>query len=367
MVNVLSVVEDPLDEVALAGRCGARFFTSATTACSGWPRACKGGLTEGLERADEIAELPPPDRGAAIGPASFEPVARHQGSPPPGEPARRSCLTSLVSRPLSCASSWAAQAGQHAEARPPRADFDRQEGFSLADFVARLRADLNNPPHEEQAATTEEDSPTIRLMSIHQAKGLEFPIVVIPDLNRKPNPRDSFLGLHPDLAWWFALLARPRLLPKMRPTRARARAWAGWPIKRSRRGRSPGSARLFYVAATRARDHLILSAGIESVSDEEDGTPAEQASPRPVSPACELLMERFDWRTGLCLAPLPETWPAPRVDVIMAGPESSPPPGTPPLALTEAVAGDRAGDRSDGGPPRTPTGRTAAPAALHRA
>ena len=66
-------------------------------------------------------------------------------------------------------------------------------------------ADLNNPPREEQAATTDEDGPSIRLMSIHQAKGLEFPIVVLPDLNRKPNPRDSFLGLHPALG----LVVRP--------------------------------------------------------------------------------------------------------------------------------------------------------------
>jgi hypothetical protein len=41
-------------------------------------------------------------------------------------------------------------------------------------------------------------------------------------------------------------------------------------------------------------------------------------------------MERFEWRTGRCLAPLPETWPAPRVDVIMAVPEGSPPAGSPP-------------------------------------
>ena len=53
-------------------------------------------------------------------------------------------------------------------------DFDRQENFTLADLVARLRADLDSPPREEQAATTDEDSPTIRLMSIHQARGWSF-------------------------------------------------------------------------------------------------------------------------------------------------------------------------------------------------
>src|SRR5205823_4089205 len=63
--------------------------------------------------------------------------------------------------------------------------YDRQGGFTLADFVARLRADLRRPPKEEQAATNDEEGESLRLMTIHQAKGLEFPIVVLPDLDRK--------------------------------------------------------------------------------------------------------------------------------------------------------------------------------------
>ena len=74
-----------------------------------------------------------------------------------------------------------------------------------ADFVARLRADLREPPREEQAATTDEEGTSVRLMSIHQAKGLEFPIVVVPDLNRKPRPRPR----------------RRRLPPRARPARPR--------------------------------------------------------------------------------------------------------------------------------------------------
>ena len=81
-------------------------------------------------------------------------------------------------------------------------DFDRQGGFTLAEFVARLRADLENEPREEQAATTDEAGASIRLMSIHQAKGLEFPIVVLPDLAQvgeqsraRWSPADPELGL----------------------------------------------------------------------------------------------------------------------------------------------------------------------------
>src|SRR5262249_34056525 len=78
-------------------------------------------------------------------------------------------------------------------------EFDRQGGFTLAAFVARLRADLRRPPREGQAATADEEGTSIRLMSIDQAKGLEFPIVVVPDLNRRPPARSEGIAFHPEL------------------------------------------------------------------------------------------------------------------------------------------------------------------------
>ncbi len=198
-------------------------------------------------------------------------------------------------------------------------DFDRQGGFTLADFVARLRADLENEPREEQAATTDEAGASIRLMSIHQAKGLEFPIVVAA----RPGA-----GLAP---------AEPagRLPSRPRPGRPPAAGDAGVDRRLRGRGRRGGaipsgaayltlertddeqeSLRLFYVAATRARDALILSAGLG---------PDEPV--KSTSIAMRLLDERFDRRTGECrveparpiLGPLPgcprppdDSAPAPR-------------------------------------------------------
>jgi ATP-dependent helicase/nuclease subunit A len=213
-------------------------------------------------------------------------------------------------------------------------DFDRQGGFTLGDFVSRLRADLTNPPREEQAATTEEDSPTIRLMSIHQAKGLEFPIVVIPDLNRQPNPRAALVGLHPVLG----VVIRPPRQPSppaddsAEPDQGNSVGWLTFQAIEEAEDRKE-SLRLFYVAATRARDHLILSAGLESEPETETGEheaalfaslgscrSLSAAQPRAGAPAFQLLLERFDWRSGSCVAPLPEGWPAPRVEVALTRP-----------------------------------------------
>ncbi len=60
-------------------------------------------------------------------------------------------------------------------------DFDRSGLFDLSDFIARLGDLVTNQPREEQAATQPENADVIKIMSIHQAKGLEFPVVFIPD------------------------------------------------------------------------------------------------------------------------------------------------------------------------------------------
>ena len=88
------------------------------------------------------------------------------------------------------------------------------------------------------------------------------------------------------------------------------------------------SLRLFYVATTRARDHLIISAGLETEPEMDDPVGQSLAglgscsrlsacNPRPASHAFQLLIERFDWRTGRNLAKLPDGWPEPRVEAVV--------------------------------------------------
>src|SRR5262249_55065955 len=60
--------------------------------------------------------------------------------------------------------------------------FDRSGLFGLAEFIERLGELVRTQPREEQAATQPENADVVRLMTIHQAKGLEFPVVFVPDL-----------------------------------------------------------------------------------------------------------------------------------------------------------------------------------------
>src|SRR5262249_31859673 len=136
--------------------------------------------------------------------------------------------------------------------------YDEQGGFALADFVARLRADLKEPPREEQAATTGELGDAVRLLTIHKAKGLEFSVVVLPDLDRRPGGHRSGVALHPELGPLLGVSAESEDGDDEDDD---ARGSLGWLIHRrlADAEEAEEALRVFYVATTRARDLLVLS------------------------------------------------------------------------------------------------------------
>ncbi len=75
--------------------------------------------------------------------------------------------------------------------------FDRSGLFGLAEFIARLGDLVRDQPREEQAATQPENADVVRLMTIHQAKGLEFPVVIVPDVATGGGSRLTAV-------WWSA-------------------------------------------------------------------------------------------------------------------------------------------------------------------
>ncbi len=193
--------------------------------------------------------------------------------------------------------------------------FDQTGGFSLADFVARLRADARTPPREDQAATTDEAGRAVRLMTVHQAKGLEFPIVVVVDVNRDNGPaRESValhdrLGLvlkesHDDRLRFHALSQDDRGGAKRLSKSPTLLGWSCYRTLEDSEDRAEAR-RLFYVAVTRARDHLILSACLDP-----------ERPPSKCSTALDLLAERFDLANGRSRLEPPEGSRTPRVSVV---------------------------------------------------
>lgn len=126
--------------------------------------------------------------------------------------------------------------------------FQDEGGVGLADYlfaVEDLNGDSTRGSLPEPAIR---DDNAVRLMTVHQAKGLEFPIVVLAGM------ANAIYDPAPDIG----VVRRDRY--EFRLTGGRASlGYVDWD-ERDRLPRSRAErVRLLYVACTRARDHLIVS------------------------------------------------------------------------------------------------------------
>jgi ATP-dependent helicase/nuclease subunit A len=133
--------------------------------------------------------------------------------------------------------------------------FDQFQRQGLGRFLKFIEAQQEAEAEPEVPAAAAENA--VRLMSIHQSKGLEFPIVVLADLSKNFNEQD----LHGEIIFDEEF----GLCPKVKPPHAGGRypSLPHWLARRRQKRELRGEElRLLYVAMTRARDNLILTASV---------------------------------------------------------------------------------------------------------
>ncbi len=117
----------------------------------------------------------------------------------------------------------------------------------VADFIRRLREIEKISDREGDAPTEEEASEVVRIMTIHKAKGLEFPVVFLADLGRSLTyPENALFVCDPKT------LALGCKLADYQTAAYRSIA------EDKKRAEREEANRLLYVALTRAREHLVL-------------------------------------------------------------------------------------------------------------
>ena len=141
-------------------------------------------------------------------------------------------------------------------------NFDGDENTQiLPDFIEFLDILITEEPREGQAPV-EAGSGAVQIMTIHAAKGLQFPVVMLPCLDRGAQTIREPL-IDEKLGIGFSPLKPEDGYRKTEPEIVKR-------MKESGRAKEDAEKkRLFYVGATRARDRLILS-----------GTLSHRGSPR---------------------------------------------------------------------------------------
>jgi ATP-dependent helicase/nuclease subunit A len=164
--------------------------------------------------------------------------------------------------------------------------FDAYDGESLYRFLKFVEAQQEGEVAIEPAAAPAAEA--VRLMSIHQSKGLEFPIVAVGDLGKQFNLSDVHVRIILDEKYGLCPQIQPPETPQFYPSLPH------WLAQRRQRRKMLGEEmRLLYVAMTRAAQRLIL-AGTASRNTLENKWPlqAERAQG-----AAEILAARnyLDW------------------------------------------------------------------------
>ena len=125
--------------------------------------------------------------------------------------------------------------------------YEMNGGMSFRGFVETLQAEAS-VRHAAEAPILEEGSDGVRLMTVHKAKGLEFPVVILADITARLTPYEA-----------------NRYIEAERGICAlRIGGWSPADLNDHRaleveRERAEGE-RVAYVAATRARDLLVVPA-----------------------------------------------------------------------------------------------------------
>ncbi len=185
------------------------------------------------------------------------------------------------------------------------AEFEAREGRDLRGLLDFLAARAESDA-DAQAATAAEGHDGVRIMTVHNAKGLEFDVVAVPDLSRS-----LLAGTRP----------QPLVLGREQPPRV------GMQLRRLGSGSIPlydyaalceeakereaeEGLRLFHVAATRARHRLILSGVVK---------PEPGRETRPSTPVVERLVDALGVeRDADATVAIPPPEPRPGLDAVFA-------------------------------------------------
>jgi ATP-dependent helicase/nuclease subunit A len=304
VLNLLRAVASPADEISLAGALRSPLFALEDETLF-WLVEAGGALNVGLFAEQLPNDLSDTERAKVIRAAG---TLRHLRAIK-DQVAIAELLAEAISRTGYDAVLLAEFLGQRKLANlqkiVERARAADQGGtLALDGFITQLAQFISQQPKEALAATAAETADVIRLMTIHQAKGLEFPLVVVPDLDRPPKHGRPVAALDSKLG---------PLVPYPNDDGKEPATGMSLFAAQERNAELDERKRLLYVACTRAADYLILSSSLESCA-------------APKSDWMKLIAARFDLASGEIVRELPAKYKTPQIRVTLAGRPADPSP-----------------------------------------
>jgi ATP-dependent helicase/nuclease subunit A len=275
LLNILAAIDDPSDDVAVVAALRAPGFACSDAELVDW--ALAGGRWElWTDVPDDLGA----DHPVAIAKAALLDYHRRRWELRVDELVDRVIrerrlvqLTFAYRRPRD---HWRRIRFLADQART----FVEGGGASLGDFLAWAAVQSDEGATTVETPVPEPDDDAVRILTIHGSKGLEFPIVVLAGLGT------SGTDIGPWVRWGST---RPELAVGGKERRFQTARFEELSAGVTEAERHEGH-RLLYVAATRARDHLVVSL--------HHSERATQSHAHVLDDVCEQIGDTARWGAG---------------------------------------------------------------------
>lgn len=141
-------------------------------------------------------------------------------------------------------------------------DFEKTSYFGLFHFIRYMEQLEKYDVDYGEAELLDENADVVRIMSIHKSKGLEFPVTFVSGLSKRFNMQDVNQSLILDMDLGLATdYVNPEKRVRNKTLRRNVLA------RKLREDSLSEELRVLYVAMTRAREKLILTAALEKAAE----------------------------------------------------------------------------------------------------
>lgn len=139
-------------------------------------------------------------------------------------------------------------------------DWQDQGGVGLYEYLQWVSSIVEDASKTSLPEPDDRDDNAVRLMTVFQAKGLEFPIVALAGMSHGSGARDPRVGV-----------AAPDQVEFRLSTYRKSTGYTAWIEGEYEPRQRAEQTRVMYVALTRARDHLIISMAGERIALTQKG------------------------------------------------------------------------------------------------